>query len=248
MQVPEHKHSAFTREVENATAAVMMIHGITGSPSHFCRFYSAIPEDMSIYNLLLNGHGGSVKDFANTSMDKWKAQVSAQTDLLLDRYERIYLVGHSMGTLLSLQTAISRPEKIKGLFLLAVPTRPRVRLRVLTTGFRAARGKESPGTQAMHDRYSIRMEGPVWSYLGWAPRFWELLTEIRRTRRMLPRLRIPTVTFQSQEDELVSIRSVKDLKDHPMIQNTILYESGHQRYSDGDAAQLYARFSEFIKE
>ena len=66
--------------------------------------------------------------------------------------------------------------------------------------------------------------------------------EIRRVRKILPKLGVPTLSFQSQVDELVSSRSCKDLKDHPYIENTVLHSSGHFAYGEQDTALLQDRF------
>lgn len=55
--------------------AILFIHGILGTTSHFEPFLSLVPPNWSICNLSLKGHGGSVKDFSQASMTEWKQQV-----------------------------------------------------------------------------------------------------------------------------------------------------------------------------
>jgi len=59
---------AYIREIPGAKTAVLMIHGIVGTPEHFAMLYPYVPEDWSIYSIRLAGHGGSVEDFAAASM------------------------------------------------------------------------------------------------------------------------------------------------------------------------------------
>ena len=40
--------------------AVLLIHGIAGSPAHFRDLVPVIPEPFSVYNILLDGHSGAV--------------------------------------------------------------------------------------------------------------------------------------------------------------------------------------------
>ena len=54
-------------------------------------------------------------------MKKWKRQVSDTMKDLAERYENILIAAHSMGTLFALSESIKYEEKVKGLFLLAVP-------------------------------------------------------------------------------------------------------------------------------
>ena len=44
-------HSPYTRKGTGANA-VLLIHGIAGSPGHFRDLTSAIPESFSVYNIL----------------------------------------------------------------------------------------------------------------------------------------------------------------------------------------------------
>ena len=49
---------AYIREIPGAKTAVLMIHGIVGTPEHFAMLYPYVPEDWSIYSIRLAGHGG----------------------------------------------------------------------------------------------------------------------------------------------------------------------------------------------
>ena len=68
-------HRTYARIVPGAGTAVLMVHGIVGTPRHFDWLIPEFDETWSVYNILLDGHGGSVDDFAETSMKKWKEQV-----------------------------------------------------------------------------------------------------------------------------------------------------------------------------
>ena len=231
--------------------AVLMLHGICGTPAHFRALIPVIPEDVSVYALLLDGHGGSVADFSHTSMKKWKAQVAGVLGQLYEKYKKILIVGHSMGTLFAIRAATERPDKVAGLFLLAVPTRPWVRLSTVATCLRAIRKHPDPKdrpVQVLLEDTSIRLEPYFWKYIPWAPRMIELLQECRRVRKLLPRLQVQALTFQSQVDELVDFRSCRDLEGHPYIQNTVLPGSGHFAYSPEDTALLQKQLAELLKK
>ena len=118
------EHNEMIRIVPGAKTAVILCHGILGTPNHFHDLLPLIPEEYSVCCLLLDGHAGSVMDFARSSMKKWKAQVFARLQELMDSHEQVIFVAHSMGTLFAFQAAIQYPEKIAHLFLLGSPTRP----------------------------------------------------------------------------------------------------------------------------
>jgi hypothetical protein len=58
---------------------------------------------------------------------------------------------------------------------------------------------------------------------------------------------VPTLTFQSHTDELVSVRSCRDLEEHPYITNTLLFQSGHFAYGKSDTALLQTRLKALLK-
>ena len=243
------EHREYVRVVAGADTAVLMIHGIVGTPAHFRDLVPLVPENWTLVNLLLDGHGGSVGDFSRASMHRWKAQVNGWVQSLTASHRRVILVAHSMGTLFAIRAAVERPEEIAALFLLAVPLRPWVRLRTAAASLRLALGL--PGhkiSREMAADTSVALTWKLWQYLGWIPRYVELLAEIGQVRRLLPRLTVPTEAFQSRVDELVSARSIRDLEGHPHIALTVLEESGHFAYGTEDRKLLQQRFREIISK
>ena len=239
-------HSPYTR-TGTGPNAVLLLHGIAGSPGHFRDLVPVIPAEFSVYNILLDGHSGKAENFSRSSMAKWKAQVAATLADLFARHEKVVIVAHSMGTLFAIQAAIDHPDKIPALFLLAVPTRPWVRFSTWITSLRIAFGKRNrPADQAMAGETALALPPKLWKYIGWMPRMLELLRECYGTRKILPQLTTPTQAFQSQVDELVSIRACKDLI-HPCIKMTILTGSGHFVYGPEDTALLQKGLSETLK-
>lgn len=235
-------HREYIREVPGSRQAVLLIHGILGTPRHFDSLIPLIPADWSIYNILLDGHGGKVEDFSHTSMKKWKAQVHARLDDLLGRYDRIILVAHSMGTLFSIQEAVERPKKICHLFLLQTPLRPRLKLKNAFYALLMPFGIVPKDARVMESSHSITLSPWLWKYLGWIPRFLELFQECGRTRKLLGSLTVPCQVYQSRNDELVSMRTCADLNKHPHIHTTVLPHSGHFGYFGEDLALLQERF------
>ena len=125
------------RKIPGSNTAILCIHGILGTPDHFSELIKRVPDEWSIYNILLDGHGKNVKDFAITSMRKWENQVDELLKELSGEYENIMIVGHSMGTLLAIDSALKYP-KVKMLFLLALPLRVAPKISVFTNALRVA--------------------------------------------------------------------------------------------------------------
>ena len=241
-------HSPFTRQ-GNGRDAVLLIHGIAGSPGHFRDLVPVIPEEFSVYNILLDGHSGKAENLSHSSMAKWKSQVHTTLADLFSRHEKVVIIAHSMGTLFAIQAAIDHPDRIPALFLLSVPTRPWVRLSTWITCFQVAFGKlDSQASQAMRGETALELTPKLWKYIGWAPRMMELLRECNRIQTIIPQLAVPTQTYQSQVDELVSIRSCRDLENHPFITNTVLHHSGHFVYGPEDTFLLQNRLKVLLED
>lgn len=243
-------HKEYIREPEGAKTAVVMIHGIIGTPDHFDMFVPMIPEDWAIYNVLLDGHGKGVGEFASSSMEKWKTQVRYIMKELRLRYDSIYLVGHSMGTLLSIQETVTDSSKIKGLFLMAVPLRAGIKLKAPKNALKVIFGKISEDdlwAAATKRACSIALDVRLWLYLTWIPRYVELLEEMYKTRGMISEIQVPCYVFQSGKDELVSKRSVEYLRVNGNLKKYLLKNSGHFYYEKNDEKKLKKAFRKFLK-
>lgn len=241
-------HEAYTRLVPGADTAVLFIHGILGTPGHFSAFLPLIPESMSVVNLLLDGHGKGVREFSRTSMKKWEAQVESTVDSLLATHKKLYIAAHSLGTLLAIEQAVKKP--IAGLFLLAVPIRLSLKPRVFATCWKVYRDRVRDTdvyAAAAKNCCGIQQHKNLLLYLGWIPRFWELLVKIRRTRKLLPGLTAPGVAFQSAEDELVSTASAPYLTSNSTLRVTSLENSTHYYYEPKELAFLQREFQAFIR-
>ena len=244
-------HTELIRDVPGSRVAVLMIHGIAGTPAHFRALVPVIPKDWTLRNIILDGHGKQVRDFGASSMEKWRSQALSQVEQLLQTHDKLILIAHSMGTLFSIQAALQYPERIPFLFLLNVPTRPWVRFSTMLTCMRVRKGPPRDNDRAGWDMYNatcIRLEPELWKYMGWLPRLLELLVEIRKVRKLLPQLKVPSYAFQSEVDELVATRSMGDLQDHPYIKATLLRDSGHFQYGKADTQQLVTCLTQLIKD
>lgn len=240
-------HEENRRMVPGADAAVLFIHGILGTPNHFSAFLPLIPVDISVVNLLLDGHGAGVRAFSRTSMKKWETQVEAAVDSLLATHKKLYIAGHSLGTLLAIEQAVKKP--VAGLFLLAVPIRLGIKPRVFATCWKVWRGRVRDTdvyTVAAQNCCGVEQSKNLLLYLGWIPRFWELLVKIRKTQKLLPNLTAPAAVYQSAKDELVSTSSDSYLVSNSTMQVTCLENSTHYYYEPKDLALLQREFIKFL--
>lgn len=241
-------HTPYRRIAPGADTAVIFIHGILGTPDHFLPFLPLIPENISVVNLLLDGHGAGVRDFSRTSMAKWESQVNTEVDSVLTTHQKVYLAAHSLGTLLAIEQAVKKP--IAGLFLLAVPIRLGIKPRVFSTCWKVYRGNiKSTDLYALAAKNccGIQQHKNLLLYFGWIPRFWDLFVKIRKTQTLLPDLTVPATAYQSAKDELVSRASVPYLEKHGNLRIRVLEHSTHYYYKPEDLAFLQEEFSCFLQ-
>ena len=121
-------------------------------------------------------------EFSKSAFSIWENEVSEKIKRLSAHYDNIVIVAHSLGTLLAINAAIHFPEKIKQLFLIAVPLKITVKPSAVWTSLKVAFGWVKPGNviaMAAKTAYSIEPTKKLYEYLGWAPRFYELLRKQR---------------------------------------------------------------------
>lgn len=100
-----------------SSRAVLCIHGFTGYPGELERpAVDLANEGFDVYVPRLPGHGTSGKDFNRSRAKDWLKAVDNVVKDLLSKYDEVSLVGHSMGTLISIIEA-SRHKEIKRLVL-----------------------------------------------------------------------------------------------------------------------------------
>jgi hypothetical protein len=67
------------------------------------------------------------------------------------------------------------------------------------------------------------------------------------TEKRLPLLGVPAIALQSEQDELVSLRSGKKLKKNPLIRVIPLPGSGHYYYPDADRTVMLQVFRDMCE-
>ncbi len=243
-------HEEYLKIVPGAATAVVFVHGIIGTPDHFKELIPLLPDDVSVVNVLLDGHGGSVKDFANSSMKKWEAQIENVLSELEKNHERILAVGHSMGTLL-LMDALRNHKKVRAMFFLGSALVMGPKPLAARNSLKVIYGKSEnwdPLVISTHKSCSIKLEKNLFKYLSWIPRYLELFRKAARVRNNIGEISIPCTFLQSGKDELVSKRSCKFIRRNPKMKLTKLPESYHFHYSHKDKNIVRKEFLDWYKE
>lgn len=243
-------HDEFISDVTECDTVFLCIHGILGSPDHFDFLLQTLPETVSVHNILLDGHGKNIEDFAQTSMYKWQAQIEQKIEYLSSNYDNIIIVGHSMGTLFGLELSVRYTSKIKFLFLLQTPMKMGLKPSILKHSYQVLFNKIDYNDKicvACKDSFSINIETKLYKYFSWTPRYLELFKKAYDVRQLIENISVPCVVFQSKFDELVPISSCKVIQKNSNIKLNVLNNSSHFYYEDLDLQLILNEF-EKIKE
>lgn len=228
-----------------AGPAILFIHGIQEGPAIFNRFDSLVPEDWKTVKLLLDGHQAPLSEFNKAGMKTWHNQVeNALKNLHKEGYFPVYLVGHSMGTLLALKASLN--FEIAGLFLIDTPLslHPRINF-ILQQFFPSFRKPEDPYFQSAIESWTTIREN-FWQIFGMIPNYLQLLFLILKTRKNIIKIRCPVFCILSERDELLSLHSLKWISQNPDFSWRILKDSGHFYKPEADFNRMASDFSGFI--
>lgn len=239
-------HTPYYRDTDGDTA-LLCIHGILGTPRHFDFLLPAVPVRWTIHNILLPGHGGSMSDFAQSTMEQWKRQVQQELENLMRRCSKIYILAHSMGCLFAVSAALQY-TCVQGLFLLAPPMVAHIAPVMVRNGLRVAfdRIPQWDATAVATRRAcSIATTARLWEYLRWLPNYRALFREMRAVRPQMQRVTVPVWAYISDRDELVSPRSARYVPTASPWRTVHLPHSSHFYYAADDKLRLQQDFSEF---
>lgn len=222
----------------NPKGIVLFIHGILEGPSQFDDLAgTANSLGYETRSLLLPGHGTTPHRFAKSNMQQWITTVKNTIRSYQCRYDRIYLVGHSMGALLAIHQALENPTVITGILSIALPLYIRPKpimfrncLRVLFDKI----PKNDVVANAAKSAYSLENQ-LFYPYVTWSLNYLDLLALAKTIRENLPFMDVPMITVQSRLDEYISDKTVlylDDLYDEPDLY--ILPQSTHFYYPERD--------------
>jgi carboxylesterase len=242
-------HLEYCYKAQHSDTVIVFIHGILGSPSQFAFLLGKLNSAFSVENLLLPGHGGTIKEFAASNMAKWQHYVDERVRRLQYEYQNIIFVAHSMGCLLSVQAALSYPEKIRGLFLMAMPLVIRIQSPFVGNKMIAAFQKNASEeiAAAVKENNGVQAHGAL-SYMTALPRFMELYFKGIKTRKLVGQLSLPMLVINSEYDETVSVKSLRYVDQMPNVSILIAQNSGHFYYPKETKALLSDALLHFINQ
>ncbi|MDC7233099.1 MAG: alpha/beta fold hydrolase [Spirochaetales bacterium] len=205
------RRCARPRKMGSGKEAVLGLHGYMGYPGELVYPAQQLADAGFTVSLpRFPGHGTCGEDFNNSNGGQWlRAAVDAYLELKTD-HEKVHLMGHSMGGILSIILASMFPVekmvlmapavKIKGPLLLAEPLSLFV-----NKAMNRPPWKSDPSIQFFDDRDEdddqyLGQEYWTWSYFK---RLADLSRLRRRSVRALPAVQAETLTIMGSKDPTV---------------------------------------------
>jgi carboxylesterase len=229
--------------------AVLLLHGYTGYAGNFRYLAEEIVEaGPSVCVPRLPGHATNSADFRRSNAREWvRTAVDSYLDLA-SRYERVSVVGLSMGALLATLVATQFP--VRRLVLLApafVVANPFV---VLTPLLRYVIGpyRSSEPESYPDDPDREYMSSEYWQYT-WPDKVADLYAIMRRARRAIARVSVPTLLIVSKTDASVPVRVrgfVETSIDRSLLTTVVLEESEHVITRGEEKERVAAECAKFL--
>lgn len=114
-------------ELKGGRHACLVIHGFTGTPAHMRPLAEALNRaGYSVHVPLLPGHGATLEQMRRTGWRDWLAEVRTEYARMRGAYDRVTVMGLSMGGVLALILAEEYP--VDGCVCLSAPMRVQDRL------------------------------------------------------------------------------------------------------------------------
>jgi len=197
-----------------ARDAVLLIHGFGDSPDTL-RFLAADlhARGFSVYAPLLPGHGRTLEAFRASARGTWLNAARDAYANVAARYERVGVVGLSMGGALAVLVAADQPQ-VAALILLAPYIETPRSLRWFAQVAPAAGVVMPYFGRGVGNPQSIRDPEERARSLGYGAATPRLLADLEAlatsARAVLGRLRAPTLYVQSREDNRLTMKAAEE--------------------------------------
>jgi carboxylesterase len=233
---------------EGNEIGALLIHGFTGSPVEMYpmgRFLA--DQGLTVLGVQLAGHGTTPEDMAKTGWRDWVASARAGLERRCAEREQVYVVGYSLGGLITLHLAARWP--MEGAVVMATPLYHKDRRQMLLPLLKRllryipSDGAESPDPE---------VRAQFWSYdkmpLHCVD---ELLKFMRQTRQELPQVKVPLLIMHGELDRSVPPDCPQEIYERTAsTDKTILRfaDSTHSLPADRDREEVWQRAYEFISK
>jgi carboxylesterase len=238
---------------DSSEPACLLIHGFTGTPKEMRWMGDYLNQQgYTCLGLRLTGHATHPEDMIRSRWIDWAASVEDGYHLLCGLTDNIFLIGLSMGGILSL--LMSTRLKVKGVIAMSTPSRlptdyPIWFLKLVSLVMKYnPKSKEPPGSgwfdKTAYQGHLAYAKNPVRSVA-------ELKKLILEMRVALPKVNVPVLLMHSKDENYVLSENMESIYSGliNVADKTKLYitGSGHVLPRDASREQVFKAAVEFIQ-
>lgn len=222
--------------------AILFVHGFMGSHRQFDSLAKLLKESTAdLYFHSLTGHGSTLKEFRSTNAKMWQDSVDERLRELSKEYEKVLVVGHSMGGLIAERAAIAVPDKVCGVVAIGYPIKINLKrewLKLNADASKPAKDGEDPRVTAARAMAGVPIHN-VGEYLSTFPQNMQFLKTTRLARRDLHLLKAPLIVINFDKDEIVAA-SVPEfvMAQKPDAKIIMLPESYHFLFTENELPKM----------
>lgn len=254
-------------EDKNVRRAVLLFHGMTGSPyemKKYGQYLYSLGSD--VYCNCLPGHGDKVEEIYTVSYKDWLNYAYTKFKELKQNYDEVYLSGLCLGAVLALAVAEKYPDEVSGIVALSTTLfldgwrLPWYKILIplgLSTVIRfyytypecEPHGIKNERTRSVVKKLLEKSDVGMMDFPMTC--IFELLKLSRfvRNKKLMKKIIAPILFIHSEEDDLTSLKSAKVVygsissEDKNLI---ILKDSYHMVLYDNEKDLVFNTVGEFI--
>jgi carboxylesterase len=227
--------------------ACLLIHGFTSTPAELRELGEKVHEaGYTVLGVRLKGHGTVVEDMEKSTYKDWIDSAVEGYKKLKDRYEKIYVIGHSMGSLLALY--ISESFEVDKVIALSPP---------LVVKNKATKWAFIGKYFIRYHEYppKFRLEEEIKYLLGYSKvsirSVHELMKLIAKVKKNLYKIKKPLLIIHSHKDETVDEVSVDLLYNSvssEVKEKIFLNKCGHNITIECEKEDVFRGVIDFLKK
>jgi len=229
----------------------VLVHGFTGSPKEMRMLGDHLHQHgYSVLGVRLAGHATNMEDMIRSRYCDWLASVEDGYHLLRPHCQQIFLMGLSMGGVISLVQASRLP--VDGVVAMSAPYYFPVTwarrfpwlIRLISPFMRTRKKGEGiwflPELEASHVHYP---RDPVRSGF-------ELFLLLEEMKTALPKITVPSLVIHSRDDQSISIENAEQIYQRLGSRQkdlVLVDQANHVITRDGDTSRVYNPITRFIE-
>jgi len=228
---------------------VLALHGFTSHVACVADLRFALDEMGVPYRFpIMRGHGTTWEDLKRVKAADWYADAEAALMDLLTECRRVFVVGLSMGGLVTLDLAMKHPKNVAGIVTVAAALKFQDKLAFLSP-LLAKVASSWPSPKAYHDKALEKQRNRNYPKFA-TDSFAELYRYARHIEENLSFVHCPALILHSKVDQVIQPQAAQII--HDRISSTskklVWFEkSGHEMMLDMESEAVIRTIADYLK-